>query len=80
MGSNRDSVSSPAAGEEFAAPATLRAFDTPSCLGPGADPSISQRVVNAMESKAGITRYATGHTLAIPSPRTRSSTNRRTER
>ncbi len=74
MGSTKDSFSSPAAGKQFAAPTTLRASDAPSSLGKGADPSITQRVVNAPGSKTGITKYATGHTLA-PSPRTCSSTN-----
>ena len=72
MGLSRDSFSNPAAGEEFAPLATLRASDAPSCLGQIADPSVTQRLVSAMESKAGTTRYASGHTLATPSPWTRS--------
>jgi len=46
MRSTRENLSTPAAGKTVAAPATLRASDSLSCLGQGADPSILQRAAH----------------------------------
>jgi hypothetical protein len=43
----------PAAGEEFAAPASLRAFASPSRLGQGTDVSITQRVSTLPRARRG---------------------------